>query len=101
MCKVINQSSRVIFTPKSNCKRTIHKNTMWNADIGPHRMPSKKTHYIRQNFLNAIRQVSPLSKLFAQDDTRGHVMNLEDNGFVKKYTMRKVPKVYNCFQLCC
>lgn len=64
-------------TPKRNYKRKIRRSIMPNDNVNPRQMPSTK-YYIRQNILNVIRQVPPLSKPFVQDDIRRHVMILKD-----------------------
>lgn len=88
--------------PKPDCKRTIRKHIVTNVDVGPRQIPSKQIHYIKQNILNVIRHVSRLSKPFVQDDVRGHEMNLEDHGLVKKmHNDRGTKNRVIVFKLCC
>lgn len=88
-------------SPKPDYKRTVPKNIVPNVDVGASRTLSSSMpkHYIRQNIVNVVRQVPRLPKQSVQDDNRGHVINLENNGLVKKYTMKKVPKACNFVHL--
>lgn len=78
-------------TPKYDYKRIIRRSIMSNGNVDPRQMPSTK-HYMRQNIVNAIRQVPPLSEPFVRADIRRHVMKFEDRDLVIKYAMKKIPK---------